>query len=86
MSYIKQTSFITFYIDEEIKKLPLRTVMNSKLKIQLLYGLALEAFILRLMEETGRQSKSGSKVSGLYIIWSRGYGDLRRPCSRIRKC
>ena len=52
--------------------------MNSKLKIQLLYGLALEAFILRLMEETGRQSKSGSKVSGLYNIWSRGYGDLHR--------
>ena len=52
--------------------------MNSKLKIQLLYGLALEAFTMRLIEETGRQSKSGSKVSDLHNIWSRGYGDLRR--------
>ena len=32
--------------------------------------------LLWLIEETGRQSKSGSKVSGLYIIWSRGDGDL----------
>ena len=84
MSYIKQTSFITFYIDEEIKKLPLRTVMNSKLIIQLLYGLALEAFILRLMEETGRQSKSGSKVSGLHNIWSRGYGRLSSASTKIK--
>jgi len=28
---------------------------------------------IKLMQETGRQSKSGSKVSGLYIIWSRGW-------------
>ncbi len=27
--------------------------------------------LLWLIEETGRQSKSGSKVSGLYNIWSR---------------